>query len=580
MRSKKSETSVPILRFLVQKDAHDSKVFFILLFILFLLLSAFLLPFAQEIGKEATGTAGMVVAGKPEAVRSGLLILQNGGNAADAAVAAILVLSVKHIGAFCPGGEVPLIYYDSRTNQTTVLAGQGAAPLDQQAINWYLKNSIPGGDIKSAAVPAAIDLCVQTLRLFGTRSFEEVSEPVRKILEAGGPSWYIDTSDGDTVDTHRNWYSDLHRTFQKLVDAEKLTIGNREEKLQAVSNRFYRGDIADSLDAWYRAQGGFLRKRDLIAHVTRSDEPLSVNYRGYTVYKCGPWTQGPYLLQTIRLLEGYDLKKYSQLSADYIHLVVESLKLALADRDAYYGDPLFSSVPMLALLSDQYTTLRRSLINMAVASQILQPGDPYQMKPVMEGTFPWNEQGGTTTLCVADRWGNVVAATPSGLGSTAGSGGSTGVIHGTRLVSLNTWTGHPNCIEAGKRPRITLTPTLVVKDHKAIAAISVAGGDLQDQVALQLLLDFIDFNQYPSEAMKIPRFSTAHHVGSFGQDRPHYGSLTIQQGISDDVINELSRRGHHIRKTSHGIGGAAMLVIDPETGKMYGAGAAAGGLNK
>jgi gamma-glutamyltranspeptidase/glutathione hydrolase len=550
------------------------------LYLLILLLSYFPILQAQEVGREAIGKTGMVVAGNPDAVRAGIVTLQNGGNAADAAVAVLLVLSVKQIGAFCPGGEVPLMFYNSANQQVTTLSGQGAAPLNPDATEWFMKNGIPGSNIKAAAVPAAIDLCVQTLRLYGTRSFSEVAQPILKILEAGGPSWYIDTSDGDTVDTHKNWYYDLYQTFLKLEQAEITAIGNRLEKLQAVSNRFYRGDIADSLNAWYIAQGGFLRKHDLIAHVTRLEPPVDINYHGYSVYKCGPWTQGPYLLQALRLLESYNLKNAGQLSSDYIHLVVEAMKLAMADRDAHYGDPLFNNVPMLPLLSDQYTLLRGSLINLKSASHTLQPGDPWQMKPILKGTFPWTEQGGTTTLCVADRWGNVVAATPSGLGSTAGSGGSTGIIHGTRLVSLNTWKGHPNCVEPGKRPRITLTPTLVLKDNKPVMAISVAGGDLQDQVTLQLLLDYIEFAQLPSQAVKIPRFSTGHHIGSFGQDKPNYGSLTVQQGVKESVINELANRGHQIRLTSRGIGGAAMLVIDPGTGMMYGAGSAALGINE
>jgi gamma-glutamyltranspeptidase / glutathione hydrolase len=550
------------------------------LYLLLLLLLCVHSTQAQSPGREATGKTGMVVAGHPDAVRAGIVTLQSGGNAADAAVAALLVLSVRQIGAFCPGGEVPLMFYNSADQQVTTLSGQGAAPLDPEAVAWYMQHGIPGSDLKSAAVPAAIDLCVQTLRLYGTRSFSDVVQPILKILEAGGPTWYIDTSNGDTIETHKNWYYDLYKTFIKLQQAEKSAPGNRLEKLQAVSNRFYRGDIADSLNAWYVSQGAFLRKCDLIAHVTRLEPPVNIDYHGFSIYKCGPWTQGPYLLQALRLLESYNLKAQGQLSADYIHLVVEAMKLAMADRDAHYGDPLFNTVPMLSLLSDQYTSLRRSLINPAVASQELRPGDPLKMKAILEGSFPWTEQGGTTTLCVADRWGNVVAATPSGLGSTAGSGGSTGVIHGTRLVSLNTWKGHPNCVEPGKRPRITLTPTLVLKDKKPVIAISVAGGDLQDQVTLQLLLDYIEFGQLPAQAMKIPRFSTGHHIGSFGQDKPNYGSLTLQQGVEEKVIDELIKRGHQAKVTTHGIGGATMLVIDPATGMMYGAGSATLGINE
>jgi len=266
------------------------------------------------------------------------------------------------------------------------------------------------------------------------------------------------------------------------------------------------------------------------------------------------------------------------LSADYIHTIAESMKLTMADRDAFYGDPRYSSIPMMALLSDQYGDTRRPLIDMEKASDEIVPGDPFQMKDRYLKKIPKTGQGGTTTLCVSDRWGNVIVATPSGLGSTAGSGDETGVIHGTRLVSLNIWQGHPNCIEPGKRPRITLTPTLVMKEDKPVLAISIAGGDLQDQVALQLLLDYTEFGLLPAEAVKIPRFATGHHTGSFGQDSPEIGSLWLQSTISEDVVEELTKRGHRIKIRQGGIAGAAMLYLDPLSGIMYGAGAAADGL--
>ncbi|MFZ0391909.1 MAG: gamma-glutamyltransferase [Calditrichia bacterium] len=546
---------------------------------IFLLLFSSQLLFAGEISWKASGDKGLVVAGKPEAAAAGVKIMKEGGNAADAAAASLLVLAVKHVGAFCMGGEVPVIVYHADDNSVKVLSGQGEAPLDPEAIQWYMENGIPGSSLKAAAVPAVVDLCVTLLQHYGTISFEKAVGPTLEILDAGGKTWYIDTSDGDTVDTGQNWYADLAGTLRKLIEAEQAAIGTRSNKLQAVSNRFYRGDIADALDAWYRQKGGFLRKKDLIAHITEIEDPLKIEYKGYTVYKCGPWTQGPYMLQTLQLLKGFDLQKMGHLSADYIHTVTESMKLALADRDAYYGDPLFSDIPMTALLSDRYSDIRRNLIDMNKASHQVIPGDPRNMKSRSEQAVPQTEQGGTTTLCVADRWGNVVATTPSGLGSTAGAGGETGIIHGARLVSLNTWKGHPNCIEAGKRPRITLTPTLVVKNNKPVMAISIAGGDLQDQVALQLLLDNIEFGMLPEQAVKEPRFATGHHTGSFGQDDPRIASLRLQASISQKIADELSARGHNVSVRKGGIGGAAMLVIDPETGMMHGAAAAAGSVD-
>lgn len=549
----------------------------------------------NEIGNRGSGKNGVIAAAKKEAVAAGIAMFEKGGNAADAAVSSVLVLSVKHIGAFCIGGEVPLIIYDAEKDEVKVLSGQGAAPLDTSAIGWYFRNGIPGSNIRAAAVPAVIDLCVTALKLYGNLSFEETAQPLLAILDNGGPNYYRDTGSGKRIDgisgkevdakvykkagEGRSWYSELAITIRRLIDAEKMKEGTREQKLQAVSDRFYRGDIADELVDWYIERGGFLRKEDLANHKTHVEDPIEIKYRDHTVYKCDTWTQGPYLSQTLRLLEGYNLNKMGFLSPDYIHVVIEAMKLALADRDEYYGDPLFVDVPMQTLLSDEYTKLRRSLIDMEKASRELRPGDPYKMQALLEGggkTFP--NEGGTTTCVTADKWGNVVVTTPSGLGSTAGSGGHTGITHGARLIINNNWPGHPNAIGPGKRPRTSLTPTMVMKEGKPFLAISVAGGDMQDQAALQIILDVIDFGMDIDQAMKAARFSTNHFIGSFGQDPPRLGSLQLNNRIGEDVQNDLTKRGHQVRRSRSNIGGIAMLYIDQATGIVYGAGSAAKGI--
>lgn len=518
---------------------------------------------AGAVGWNASGTRGAVAAGGAKATEAGLAILENNGNAADAAAATILALSVTDYGSFCIGGEVPLLIYDVKKKHVKVLCGQGRAPLDPQAAAWLLKHGIPKPkqktNIKSAAVPAVIDLCTTLLRLYGTMKFADVVAPTLAILDKGA----------------KRWHADLARTLRRLIAAERKCPSDRLKGLQAVSDRFYRGDIADELDKWYRANGGLLTKKDLAAHVTRVEDPVSVTYRGYTVYKCDTWTQGPVLCQALRLLEGFDLKKMGALSTDYIHVVCESMKLALADRDRYYADPLFQSVPLKKLLSDRYTRLRRPLIDMSAASQEIRPGDPVAGKAVIEPDIrigPGGPSRDTTTCVVADRWGNVVAATPSGWGSKAGPGGTTGVTHGTRLISLNNWKGHPNCIEPGKRPSITLTPTLVTRDHKPVIAISVAGGDLQDQTTLNLLLQFVEFGAPPAKAVTAPRFATYHHVGSFGQTPPRIGSLKVHDGVAKEVISALVRRGHKVTTTSKGIAAPVMLTIDPASGLIRAAG--------
>jgi len=523
----------------------------------------------------ATGSQGVVVSGKPAATAAGIKILEQGGNAADAGAATLLALSVTYVGAFCVGGEIPILVYSADQKNVKLLEGQGEAPRDPKAIAWYMEHGIPDGDVKAAAVPGTIDAIVTLLKLYGTKSFEEVVQPTLAILDAGGPTWYIDTGDGKKIETGVNWQADLAVTFRKLVESEKATKGTRQQKLQAVSHRFYRGDIADALEAWYIEKGGFLRMSDLAAHKTPVVDPLTTTYRGYTVYKTGPLTQGPYLLQTLRLLEGFDLKKMGFNSADYIHTVIEAEKLALADRDEYYGDPNFAKVPMQQLLSDPYTKMRRELIDPKKASLELRPGDPYNMKPAKPPTItgPWH--GGTTVMCVTDKFGNVIAATPSGLSSTAGVAGRTGIIHGARLTSLNTFAGTPDVIQPGKRPRITLSPTLLFRDDHPVMAISVAGGDQQDQAAIQVILNHVEFGMSPEEAFKAPRFSTTHFISSFGQDRAELGSLSVPNTLPEKVQADLRARGHVVTIGRGGVGGAALIGIDPKTRQATAVGPAA-----
>jgi len=522
---------------------------------------------AAEIGWQASGKLGIVAAGGAEAVAAGLGILAQEGNAFDAAVATILALNVTDHGACSIGGEVPVLLYDAKAKKVKSLSGQGGAPLAQSAIDWYMANGIPDKEMKMAPVPAVVDLCITMLQHYGTKCFAEIIAPTLAILDAGD----------------QPWHPNLAITLRRMVDEEQRTTGSREERLQAACDRFYgrhaeRNDIAEALEAFYIAQGGFLRRADLAAHKTLIEEPVSVDYRGYTVYKCGPWTQGPYLCQTLRLLEGSDLQGMGHFSADYIHALVEALKLAMADRDEYYGDPNFVDVPLAELLSDRYTALRQPLIDMHHASLKARPGDPYAMQPQKETGVFRPGIGGTTTCVVADRWGNVVSATPSANVFHEGGSGTTGVSYGNRLRSLNTPPGHPNCIQPGKRPRITLTPTLVLKDERPVFAISVAGGDLQDQAALSLLLNAIEFGMAPAAAVTAPRFATEHHQDSFDptpnreQTFLKAGSLSISAQIEPEICDELARRGHEVERKERPIAVPVMLSIDHENERFYAAG--------
>ncbi len=519
---------------------------------------------SSDMNWQASGRFGAVAAGGADAVAAGIELLSAGGNAADAAAATLLALSITDHGCYAIGGEIPFIIHDAARKQTKVLSGLGRAPLDPAATEWYMANGIPtDGDIRAAPVPAAMHLCVTAIQQFGLKSFAEAVRPTLAMLDAGG----------------KDWYPRLAATIRKMIEMEHAAIGSREEKLQATMDRFYKGDIADDLEAWYVAGGSFLRKADLAAHYTAIEDPVTVSYRGYTVCKCDTWTQGPSLCQMLRLLEGFDLAAMGHLSADYVHAAVEAIKLAFADRDEYYGDPAFVDVPLAELLSDDYTAIRRELIDMTTASAEIRPGDPIAMQAVTQpGTYRPGP-GGTTTCVVADRWGNVVAATPScNVFGDKGDGGATGVTHGNRLRSLNTCPGHPNCIQPGKRPRITLTPTLVLKDGSPALAIAVAGGDLQDQTALNVLLNFIEFGMTPAEAVTAPRFNTFHHENSFKPDavradaREPLCSLHAHTGIDQAVRDELTARGHNVTTTEGPIATPVMLHVDGQSGMIHAAG--------
>lgn len=514
---------------------------------------------AQDRGTwKASGTHGAVAAGGQGAVDAGIATLKAGGNAADAAAATILALSVTDSGSFCFGGEVPILVYDAKRGVVEVLVGLGEAPKLATREHFVKRGGIPGEGIEAAAVPGAFDAVLTCLDRYGTKTFAEVVAPTLALLDKGS----------------KGWHSDLARTIRRLIDAEKEAAGDRRRGLRLVADYFYRGPIAREIDEWSRHNGGLIRYSDLAKHRTPVEDPVAADYRGYTVCKGGVWTQGPYLLETLQLLEGFDVKSMGPNRPDTVHTAVEALKLGLADRDTYYADPYFQDVPLKALLSPKYAEARRALIDSKHASLQQRPGDPVHDKVLLDHPDPRIGQGGpakdTTTCVVADDQGNVVAATPSGF--TGALAGKTGVWLGSRLQSFNNWAGHPNCIEPGKRPRITLTPTIVLKDKRPVYAVSVAGGDEQDQATLQLLMDAIDFGMSPADAVSTPRFGTNHHLGSFRQKPPELGSLLLTPGHDPSLAKELEARGHKVTLARGMLSAPVILKLDPATGQKDAAG--------
>jgi gamma-glutamyltranspeptidase/glutathione hydrolase len=353
---------------------------------------------------------------------------------------------------------------------------------------------------------------------------------------------------------------DLARTLREIVAAERRASSRgRREALKAARDHFYKGDIARRVGEFSEANGGLIRASDFAAFHAKVEATTSTTYRGYEIYKTGFFAQGPVMLQMLNILEGFDVRAMGHNSTAYIHTLVEAMKLAFADRDRYYGDPDFVKVPARELLSKEYAAIRRAMLDPARASMDHRPGDPLNNKPLLNPAPQTGPTGpssvdeaerahDTTCVNVVDKDGNFFSATPSGAWLPAVVAGDTGVLLGQRLQSFLLEEGHPNALEPGKRPRITLTPTLVMKDGKPFMALSTPGGDNQDQSLLQVLLNVIEFGMNVQEAVEAPRFQTLHFVSSFDDHRFNPGVLNLEDRISKDVAGELSARGHKMER--------------------------------
>jgi gamma-glutamyltranspeptidase/glutathione hydrolase len=376
--------------------------------------------------------------------------------------------------------------------------------------------------------------------------------------------------------------ADLARTLREIVRAERLASkgprNNRHAGLMAARDYFYRGPIARRIGDYMQANGGLIAAGDFARFAAKVGQPVQADYRGYQVYKAGFWTQGPALVETLNMLEGFDLKKMGHNSPSYIHTLAEALKLALADRDRYYGDPDFVKIPMTELLSKNYAALRRPLIDESRASLAQQPGDPSNMKAVLASAvqtigrasaLPEIERANDTTCVnVVDKDGNLFSATPSGAWLPAVVAGDTGVLMGQRLQSSLTDPNSPNVVAPGKRPRITLTPTLVLKGGEPFMVLSTPGGDNQDQALLQVLLNVIEFGMNPQEAVEAPRFDTQHYVSSFDDHEFLPGSLNVESRVGLKTIEELSLKGHKVKVQGEWgtLSAPTVIIYDPSNG--------------
>jgi gamma-glutamyltranspeptidase/glutathione hydrolase len=565
------------------------------------------------------GKRGVVAGGQPLSVEAGLRIFQRGGNAVDAGVATILAASVIEFSHFSFGGEVPILI-KLKGQKVVVIEGMGQAPMKATReffVNRALSDAMPGSTMSvarktglipstgplSATVPAVLDACVTALDQFGTKTLAEVMEPA------------IQLADGFPIDELRVQYiktrapifaqweaakrvflpggevpkvgdifvqADLARTLRQIVRAERLasrgTRNNRHAGLMAARDYFYRGPIARRIGDYMQANGGLIAADDFAKFAAKVGQPVVTEYRGYQVFKAGFWTQGPAMIETLNMLEGFDLKKMGHNSPAYIHTLAEALKLALADRDRYYGDPNFVKIPTTELLSKEYAALRRPLIDERHASLAQQPGDPMNMKAVLASAvktigrasaLPEIERANDTTCVnVVDKDGNMFSATPSGAWLPAVVAGDTGVLMGQRLQSSLTDANSPNVVAPGKRPRITLTPTLVLKGGEPFMVLSTPGGDNQDQALLQVLLNIIEFGMNPQEAVEAPRFDTQHYVSSFDDHEFLPGSLNVESRVGLKAIQELSQKGHKVKVQGEWgtLSSPTVITYDPKTG--------------
>jgi gamma-glutamyltranspeptidase/glutathione hydrolase len=554
----------------------------------------------------ARGTHGAVAGGSEFSVEAGMRIYYQRGNAVDAGVATMFAGALAEISHFGLGGEAPILVRTAK-GKVYAIAGVGTMPKlatadffrkhvmepgeVMQVDPGGLKGIVPVAGILPALVPGMMDAGLLALREFGTKSFAEVIEPAIELADA----MPIDEMRSMTImhtqeffdlwpDSKRHFMPDgkvpmpgqlwkrpdTAHTLRMMADAEHKALAagkSREQAIDAVRDYFYRGEIAHKIDTFSKANKGLLRYEDMAAFHLEVEEPLSTTYRGYTVYKPGFWSQGPSLLQALNILEGFDLRSLGFNSADYIHKLDEALKLAYADRDTYYGDPKFSKIPP-ELLTKEYAAKRREQITNQ-ASLSFQPGSPggvrgqHPSESAMVRIKIDDELMARDTTCVdaIDKDGLMFSATPSGAWLPSVIAGDTGIPLTQRAQSFLLIKGHPNELAGGKRPRVTLSPTLVTRDGKPFLALSTPGGDNQDQSLLQLTLNVIEFGMNAESAIEVPRFQTRHLISSFDNHAWNLGDLLLDERIPANIMSELKARGHKVETRSRWNSGAAPVMV-------------------
>jgi gamma-glutamyltranspeptidase/glutathione hydrolase len=529
-------------------------------------------------------TRHAIAAGHYLAAAAGFAILEAGGNAIDAGVAAGIALGVLQSDLVNVAGVAPIMIYAAETREVVTIAGLGPWPqaLDPELFQRAHAGRIPRGVLRTV-VPAAPDAWITALKRWGTMGFGEVAAAAIRLARDGFPMYPLMQA---SLERHapqlREWPSsaavylpdgrvpetgavfrqtDLAASLQYMADEERAVAHHgsngrgREAGLEAARDAFYRGDIAGKIVAFFTEQGGLLSAADLAAYRSPVERPQRRRFGDLEVFTCGAWCQGPVLLQTLALIEGTDLAGLGHNSADYVHHLAEALKLAFADREAYYGDPAVVKVPLARLISPEYAAERKKLIRPDRAWPEMPPaGDagsgtegnraaPFAASA--PNPFP---EPDTSYVCAADRWGNLFSATPSD-----GCYGSP-IVPGTGLIPSNRGSQsrpdprHPSGVAPGKRPRLTPNPALAVKGGDRFLPFGTPGGDVQTQAMLQVLLNHFVFGQEVQSAIESPRFASYSYPSSFAPYDYYPGRLNLEGRIPEGVTQELARRGHKVER--------------------------------
>lgn len=555
----------------------------------------------------ARGARGAVSSGHMLSTFVGCDVLRRGGNAADAGVAVGLSLCVVEHDRTSFGGVAPIIYYDARSDRVTTIDGLGRWP-KAVSLEYFDKNHggrfSPG--ISTALTPLAMDGWLTALQRFGTWTFEAVVEQALAYAEDGFPVSEVLREDIiEYFDGFQRWPTNaevfspggrvpdvgdiliqpaLANSIRRMIEAERKAGGDREAGIQAVRDFFYRGDMGRELIAFSESQGGLLSIEDMEEAVASVEESVSLAFGEYELHTCDAWTQGPAILQVLAILQGFDLEAMGHNSADYVHTITEAIKVAYADRDAYYGDPKFVSVPFEELLAPAYSAERRKLIDPRRArTEMAPPGkivgaEPYfGRRPSYLDDAAAGEQSNpdTTIGAVIDRDGNIFCAAPSDPALRHPIDAKLGFGISPRGTQSWLHPNHPSVLAPGKRPRLSTNPILVKRRGKPCMALCTPGGDVQQQTNLQVFLNIALFGMNPQQATEAPRFSTFSFPNSFYPHLMRLGEVAVESRLGEAVIEELASRGHTVKRWpawSGNAGGACVIVRDPD-GKVLHAGA-------